>query len=101
VGITNVTVADPYDMAATEAAIQSALISDGPAVVISRRPCVLLKHVKAKPALRITENCVGCKACMRIGCPVISFKENRAVIDSTQCVGCGVCKQMCRFGAIA
>ena len=100
VGIPNVAVADPYDMAATEQTIRAALEAEGPAVVISRRPCVLLKTVKAKPALKINEKCVGCKQCMRIGCPAISMKDKRAVVNPTQCVGCGVCTQMCRVGAI-
>jgi len=100
VGIPNVAVVDPYDMAATEAAVRAALEAEGPAVVISRRPCVLLKSVKAKPALQIGEKCVGCKQCMRIGCPAISMRDKKAEINSTQCVGCGVCTQMCKAGAI-
>jgi len=100
VGIPNVIVTDPYDVAAAEQAVKAALESEGPAVVISRRPCVLLKSVKPQPALAINENCVGCKQCMKIGCPAISMKEKQALINSTQCVGCGVCTQMCKAGAI-
>ena len=36
---------------------------------------------------------------MRIGCPAISFKGGQARVDQTQCVGCGVCRQLCAFGA--
>jgi indolepyruvate ferredoxin oxidoreductase alpha subunit len=100
VGIANVMVADPYDLAATERLLKKALESGGPAVVISRRPCVLLKHVPRKPALCVNGNCVGCKQCMKIGCPAVSIKNRRAAIDATQCVGCGVCAQMCKFGAM-
>ena len=100
VGIPNVVVTDPYDMAATELAVKSALESAGPAVVITRRPCALLKSVKAKPALKINEKCVGCKLCMKIGCPAISMQDKKAAINPTQCVGCGMCTQMCRVGAI-
>ena len=46
------------------------------------------------------EKCVGCRSCMRIGCPAISFREKKAKIDATLCVGCGVCSQLCAFGAI-
>jgi indolepyruvate ferredoxin oxidoreductase alpha subunit len=56
--------------------------------------------VKAKPALSISEKCVGCKQCMKIGCPAISMKGKKAEINPTQCVGCGVCTQMCKVGAI-
>ena len=100
IGIPNVVVTDPYDMAATEAAIKAALESEGPAVVISRRPCVLLKSVKPQPALAVNEKCVGCKQCMKIGCPAISIHEKKTAINPTQCVGCGLCAQMCRVNAI-
>ena len=45
------------------------------------------------------DNCIGCKSCMKIGCPAISMKEGKAHVDNTLCVGCGVCEQMCAFGA--
>nr|MCR5129209.1 4Fe-4S binding protein [Lachnospiraceae bacterium] len=41
------------------------------------------------------DKCVGCKSCMRIGCPAISIKDGKARVDATLCVGCGVCEQMC------
>ena len=101
VGIRHVTVVDPNDLAATEQAVAAALAAEEPAVIISRRPCALLKHVKHKPSLHIgKENCTGCKMCMRIGCPAISLREGKAEIDATQCVGCGVCTQLCKFDAI-
>ena len=43
--------------------------------------------------------CIGCKSCMKIGCPAISMKEGKAHVDFTQCVGCGVCQQLCPVGA--
>ena len=100
-GISRVRVVDPYDLKATEAAIMEELSAKEPSVIISRRPCALLKYVKAKPALVIDESkCRSCRACMKIGCPAISMKNNKACIDSTLCVGCGVCKQLCAFDAI-
>ena len=70
-------------------------------MIISRRPCALLKNVKHKPALSVdAEKCVGCKACMKIGCPAISIVDGKAKVDATQCVGCGVCEQLCKFGAL-
>ena len=47
-----------------------------------------------------TEKCVGCKACMQIGCPAISVREGKVQVDATQCIGCRVCAQMCRFGVL-
>ena len=69
-------------------------------MIISRRPCALLKYVKRKPALQVrSDTCVACKFCMKIGCPAISIKDGKAHVDETLCVGCGVCTQMCKFGA--
>ena len=100
-GIGRVKVDDPYDLKATEKVIKEEIAVDEPSVIISRRPCALLKYVKAKPALVIEkEKCRSCKACMRIGCPAISMKNGKAHIDSTLCVGCGVCEQLCAFDAI-
>lgn len=101
VGIERVRVVDPYDLAECEKAVLEELEINAPSVIISRRPCALLKYVKAKPSLKIsTDKCRSCRACMKIGCPAISFKGNKACIDSTLCVGCGVCKQLCKFDAI-
>lgn len=100
-GIKRVRVVDPYNIKQCEDAILEELAAAEPSVIISRRPCALLKYVKAKPALSVDENrCVGCKACMKLGCPAISFADNHAIIDNSQCVGCGVCEQLCKPGAI-
>ena len=100
-GIERVRVVDPYDLKETEKAVREEVAAEAPSVIISRRPCALLKYVKSKPALKVdAEKCRSCKACMKIGCPAVSFKENKAVIDPTQCTGCGVCGQLCAFGAI-
>ncbi|MCQ2462076.1 MAG: indolepyruvate ferredoxin oxidoreductase subunit alpha [Clostridia bacterium] len=101
VGIDDVRVTDPYDIDATVDTVKAALEHNGPSVVISRRPCALLKYVKHNPPLKINaDKCIGCKACLTIGCPAISVKNGKAVIDATQCVGCGVCSGLCRKGAI-
>ena len=100
-GIDHVRVVDPYNIKECETVIKEELAFEGPSVVISRRPCALLKTVKHEPPLKVdSAKCVGCKSCMKIGCPAISIKDKKAVIDSTQCVGCGVCKQMCNTKAL-
>jgi len=100
-GIKRVRVVDPYCLAETEKAIKEELAVAEPSVIISRQPCALLKYVKHKPALKVdSEKCKGCKMCMKLGCPAISIREGKAVIDHTQCVGCGICQEMCRFDAI-
>ena len=101
VGIERVRVVDPYDLAECETVIREELAVDAPSVVISRRPCALLKKVKHNPPLHVdADKCRSCRMCMRIGCPAISFKDKKAHIDFTQCVGCNVCKQLCKFDAI-
>ena len=101
-GIRRVRVVDPYDLKATDQVVTEELAAPEPSVIITRRPCVLLKTVEKHPPYRIEpDKCKGCKLCMRIGCPAISWKEKdkKAVIDPTQCVGCGVCDQLCKFDA--
>ncbi len=100
-GIRRVKVVDPYDLKETEATIMEEIEADEPSVIISRRPCALLKYVKSNPPLHVdNDKCRSCKACMKIGCPAISMKDGKAKIDDTLCVGCDVCKQLCAFDAI-
>lgn len=101
IGIKRVTVVDPYDIEATYQAIKTDIALDEPTVIISRRPCALLKNVKHNPPFHIdTEKCIACKSCMRIGCPAMSLHNGKVQIDGTQCVGCGECISLCKFGAI-
>ncbi len=101
VGIRRVRVVDPYDLAACDAAVKEELAADEPSVIISRRPCALLKYVKHPgPVHADPDKCVGCKSCMKIGCPAISIRDGKAVIDSTLCTGCGVCTQLCKPNAL-
>ena len=101
VGIRRVRVVDPYDLAACDKAVKEELAAGEPSVIISRRPCALLKYVKhpgpieAKP-----EKCVGCKSCMKLGCPAISVTGGKVQIDNTLCTGCGLCRQLCHKGAL-
>jgi indolepyruvate ferredoxin oxidoreductase, alpha subunit len=100
-GISRVRVVDPYDIAACETAVKEELAVSEPSVIISRRPCVLLKEVKHSLPYRVdTAKCVSCKSCMKIGCPALAIKDGKANVDVTLCVGCGVCKQMCKFDAL-
>ena len=101
IGIRRVRVVDPYDLAQCDAAIKEETAVDEPSVIISRRPCALLKYVKhKKPIIADSDKCVGCKACMKIGCPAISIIDKKAKIDNTLCTGCGVCAQLCKLDAL-
>ncbi len=99
-GFDRVRVVDPYDLKACDEAVKEELAVKAPSVIISRRPCALLKYVKHEAPLNVNrDKCVGCKSCMKIGCPAISMKDGKAQIDKTLCVGCKVCSQLCPVGA--
>ena len=101
IGIKRVKVVDAYNLKETRDTIHEELAVDEPSLIISRRPCALLKTVKHNPPLKVNKDkCKSCKMCMKIGCPAISMKDGKAEIDFTQCVGCNVCTQMCKFDAI-
>ena len=100
-GFNRVRVVDPYDLKAVEEAVTEELAAKEPSIIISRRPCVMIKGTVHKPPISVDESkCVGCKQCMSIGCPAIAVKDKKAHIDHTLCIGCKVCSQMCKFEAI-
>ena len=95
-GFERVRVVDPYNLEQCDKVLKEELAAAAPSVIISRRPCALLKYVKHNPPLSINrDKCVGCESCMKIGCPAISMKDGKATIDNTLCVGCNVCSQLC------
>lgn len=102
VGVQRVSVVDPFDIEQLETVVKTELAADEPSVIIVRRPCALLKKVQHHEPLHIdAERCRRCKACMKIGCPAISFDaEKGATIDFSLCTGCGLCEKLCKFGAI-
>ena len=100
-GFNRVTVVDPYNLAQVEKVLKEELEAEEPSIIISRRPCVMIKGTVHKSPLKpLEEKCTGCKACMKIGCPAISVRNKKVQIDSTLCIGCEVCTQMCKFGAL-
>ena len=101
IGIQSIRVVDPYNLKQCEDAIKEELAKDCASVIISRRPCALLKYVKHPGPISVNrEKCVGCKSCMKVGCPAISMKDGKAIIDNTLCTGCRVCTQLCKVNAI-
>ena len=97
----NIRVVDPNDMAELTRVLRDELAKDAPSVIISRRPCALLKYVRHKKPVRIdAARCRGCRACMKLGCPALRFADGKVWVDDAQCVGCGLCMQTCGFKAI-
>ena len=100
VGIDRVVVADPFDVKNFEKVVKEEVQADEPSVIIAQRPCALLKTVKYTGHCKINDSCRNCKMCMKLGCPAISVRNGKVVIDENQCNGCGLCINVCPFGAI-
>ncbi|MBD9008852.1 MAG: indolepyruvate ferredoxin oxidoreductase subunit alpha [Clostridiales bacterium] len=100
VGVKNVVVADPFDVKAFEKVVKEEVERDEPSVIIAQRPCALLKKVKYTGRCVINDKCKKCRMCMKLGCPAISFDGDGIRIDETQCNGCGLCFNVCPFGAM-
>lgn len=99
VGVPNVRTVDPADLAATEAAVREEIAKDEVSVIIAKRPCALLTK-RLYSGFKVNENCKKCKACLKLGCPAIVNGENGITIDVSLCTECGLCKSVCKFGAI-
>ena len=100
IGVDSVVVADPFDVKNFEKVVKAEVEKDEPSVIIAQRPCALLKGVKYTGKCKINDNCKKCKMCMKLGCPAISFDGEKIVIDETLCNGCGLCFNVCPFGAM-
>jgi indolepyruvate ferredoxin oxidoreductase alpha subunit len=102
-GVEHLEVVDPWDLAATEAAIRSGLSHPGPAVIIARRPCTLLPEEKSKPRIpyRVAiDECIVCEQCMDMGCPALVWEDGFPYVREWECVGCSLCGQICAVDAI-
>ena len=102
IGIEHVVVADPFDVKNFEKVVKEEVEREEPSVIIAQRPCALLPNMRKKYSghCHITDKCKKCKMCMKLGCPAISLDGDTVKIDTTQCNGCGLCTNVCPFGAI-
>ena len=100
VGVESVRVVDPWDLEATEKVIREEVEAPRTSVIISRRPCVLLERRPAKPYVVEEEKCNGCRRCLRLGCPALVVRGEKAWVDPLLCVGCSLCAQLCRQDAL-
>jgi len=108
-GVKHVATVDPAQMDNTRKVIKEAMERPEVSVVITRRPCVLIKHenvVEDLPPLYVkSDKCVACKACLTIGCPAIEWETGKdgskgnCKVDRLLCNGCQVCMQLCKFDA--
>ena len=109
-GVKHIEIVDPNKIKETTEAFQRSLAFKGPAVVVSKSPCILLELSRKRKAGETVslyqidqEICKRCKTCIgRFGCPALYFADDGSVhIDATQCNGCGNCADICPFGAIS
>jgi len=102
-GIDDVSVLNAFDLDTIETMISRCVENEGPSVIIVRGPCPTDVKITGTPFRVDAEKCNNCYACLRIGCPAISVVEEKAWIDSDQCVGsnCGICGQVCSQQAIS
>ncbi len=102
IGIEHVVEVNAFDLKELEKVIREETARDEVSVIITKSPCVLLKgNVFPDKCVPLPEKCKKCGACLRPGCPALTKKEDGTVaIDETMCNGCGLCMQLCPFGAI-
>jgi indolepyruvate ferredoxin oxidoreductase, alpha subunit len=108
-GVKNIRLVNPFDLEQTRTVIQEEMNRPEPSVIITDKPCILVKRegvFQRELPLTVTDSkCVGCRACLKIGCPAIEWRagegsKGKAYIDSQLCTGCDVCRQLCKFDAI-
>lgn len=107
-GVKHIVTVNPNDLPAVRTALKEALAreGEGPSVIITRWPCVLKKLSQADkeefPSLYADkydidkDKCIGCKQCLKVGCPAITFNsETKKAEINDDCKGCTVCCQVC------
>jgi indolepyruvate ferredoxin oxidoreductase alpha subunit len=100
IGVKNIRIVDPFDLKALEQALKEETAREELSVIITKRPCALLKKSAAGSPAHISEKCKKCGVCMKLGCPAIEKTENGMRINESLCNGCGLCSGVCAFGAI-
>ncbi len=113
-GVENVRTVNPNNLEETSEAIKWGTETEGPTVVITRWPCALKRFsqedIEEFPEMYSvkcqvdTDKCVGCKLCLKSGCPALAFNstvENKSGILEENCLGCQVCLQICPMNAIS
>lgn len=101
VGVRNVIEVNAFDLERLEAVIKEETARDEVSVIITKTPCVLLSKGKKPLYAAHEDKCKKCGMCMRPGCPAMTKRADGTIrIDDTMCTGCGLCKDLCKFGAI-
>jgi len=109
-GITDITIVDPYQVKAAVSPMREALTRKGPNIIISRRACALYAdRNKRKRGEAVDTNKVDKEVCKRpyscvrsFYCPAISIDDGdrKAIITKELCDRCDVCAKLCPYGSI-
>lgn len=99
-GIERVRVVDPFDLEAVEQAVREETAAREPSVIIAKRPCALIVRPEDATVEVEADKCVGCKACMKLGCPALNYRDGKVVVNTALCTACGVCLSVCPVAAI-
>ena len=101
-GIEHVYTVNALDQKELTETVKREVKADHLSVIVAKAPCALIPEARTKKkCVEIPEKCKHCGACSLPGCPALSKNEDGSItIDPTQCNGCGLCRQLCKFGAI-
>jgi len=116
-GVKQVKKVDPFNLKMLQTILRREVNRPEPSVIISDAPCVLFRRIEKagpRPVLYVeSSDCIGCKACLQLGCPALEWvtltqetaaaqpkKKGEAYVNPSLCVGCEVCSQICKKGAI-
>ena len=101
-GIEHVYTVNALDQQELMETVKREVKADHLSVIVAKAPCALIPEARTKKkCVEIPEKCKHCGACSLPGCPALSKNEDGSItIDPTQCNGCGLCRQLCKFGAI-
>ncbi len=100
-GVKHVYETDPFNITDTDRVMKECMALDEPSVIVAKRACALkCRNVDFALSMVNQEKCRKCKACLKIGCPAIVFRNDVVFVDKSMCYGCGVCRQVCPFEAI-
>ncbi|MBR5089430.1 MAG: 4Fe-4S binding protein, partial [Ruminiclostridium sp.] len=101
IGVKTVETVDPLDLKTAVDTVKRVAAEPGVKAIIFRSPCAVIIKPK-KPAMIDAEKCTNCKRCIKaLGCPGIVLRDGHAAIENSLCTGCGLCSQVCAFGAIS